>query len=387
MPQPGWLGAAGICSPAASPPSTTHSGSYVGTPRWFWLGQAVLGAKHRQRSRQASAEPSQGVPPSPPSRASVSPGAEQDEQARLHPGSVGTDPCAPVNTSSGERSAGSPRRGPGSPEGRSSPRLSPIRPRGQRVGGDPGESPRPESGRRPDGRRAARCCPLLLAPAAPPGPDAAFSSRTAPGGLRRPSCARCRRSPRAAVTGRGAAPARPRALTLGRRSQRRRAAGSMALPKLCRRPAPRARRSPTGRAGTWHRPGADRDCVRPARAPGRPGGPAPAPPGPRRDPGISRCWVPGGGRHSTDRLPVARRARVAHRGAGRVPPRLPRLPLPVATPQPLFLAPVPDCPPQTPSSLSSLSLPSQLPSPCSPHSPASAFWGQGHPRDPTLQHP
>lgn len=58
------------------------------------LGQ-VRGTSH------GSFGSSRGAPPSPPTRASVSPGAEQDEQAQPHPGSFGTDPCVPVNTGKG----------------------------------------------------------------------------------------------------------------------------------------------------------------------------------------------------------------------------------------------------------------------------------------------
>lgn len=158
---------------------------------------------------------SRGVPPSPPTRASVSPGAEQDEQAQPHPGSFGTDPCVAVNTGKG------PRESPLF--------LLPLHPEG---------SPAPPCSR--DGR----------------------SPCTAPTGLARGF----RRSPGREGGPGGIAPVSPwvgGAIGGGQRAAWR-------VPQLCRRPAPRARRSPSGRAGTGHRPGADPSGVRPVPAPGRP---------------------------------------------------------------------------------------------------------------------
>lgn len=137
----------------------------------------------------------------PTTRASVSPGAEQDEQAQPHPGSFGTDPRLAVNT------------GKGPPE--SPPLLPPAPPRGT--------------------------------PTAPLSARDHRSPWITPTGVVR-GLRRCR----AQEGGPGATPPVSPwvggAIGGGQRAAWR-------VPQLCRRPAPRARRSPTGRVGTGHRPG------------------------------------------------------------------------------------------------------------------------------------
>lgn len=247
----------------------------------------------------------------------------------------------------------------------------------------------------------ALSCPVLPAaartPAAPPvpGPGTASSSRSDPGGwgggTRRPHRSRCRRSPRAAPTGR---PRRdPPGSHLGPAQPAAEGGGQHGAPRssaAARLPAPAARR----RGGPA--PGTARGRTRAVSAQPRHRDDLADRPPPRPARGGTRGFPAAGWREVTTARRTGSpwrggRGRVP-RGAGRVPPPAAPSPSPGAALRSRFSAPVPGCNPQAPgcplpvprpSLPSSLALPSRFPSPCSPRGPT--FRAQGHPRGPAPQ--
>lgn len=301
--------------------------------------------------------------------------AEQDEQARPHPGSVGTDPCTAVNTAAGERSAGRLRVAQGHRQftpapllPRTLPRWSGLRAgvaedRSQRSGAVP-ELPDPVGltrhrhtvSHRPGPRNRFLLPPcsgtarLCFAPCERPSPATHPRyprDRSAPGGSAHPrpfSVPGAHRQQRVGSGAPGVAaapsgllvPYRERgtaaaALTLGRRSHLRRAAGSMARPGVL--PPPGSPRPPLANGAGRHRAppgGGSGRCLPTSGA--AVAGTRRAGPCPRRNPGTARCGEAVATRRTGFSL-LSHRGRIPV-GQGAVP-GVPRVGAPLPLPFPL----------------------------------------------------
>jgi len=284
--------------------------------------------------------------------------AEQDEQARPHPGSVGTDPCTAVNTAAGERSAGRLRVAQGHRQftpapllPRTLPRWSGLRAgvaedRSQRSGAVP-ELPDPVGltrhrhtvSHRPGPRNRFLLPPcsgtarLCFAPCERPSPATHPRyprDRSAPRGLRPPPPILGARCPPAAARGQrssgcGGRPVGAARAVPGTGNSRRRSHlgptqpspegggqhGATRSSTAARIPAPAARQRGGPAPGTARgRVGAVSAHLR-GRGRRNPAGRSL----PSAEPGD--CPVRGGGRHPTDRFLAAFSPRADPRRAGR----------------------------------------------------------------------